>query len=62
MLRVIELTKKIVFDDKDEDIVGLNYLANGQIDEQSKVFEELDLLNRDMLKNNWTVILDGQKL
>lgn len=64
MLRVVEITKKILFDDKEngEDLVKLNYLANGSIDEGSKVFNELDLLNRDLLKNNWEVILDGQKM
>lgn len=64
MLRVVEITKKFLFDDEQngKDLVSLNYLANGTLDEESKVFNELDLMNRDLLKNNWTVILDGQKL
>ena len=64
MLRVVEITKKFLFDDEQngKDLVSLNYLANGNLDEESTVFNELDLMNRDLLKNNWTVILDGQRL
>jgi len=61
MLHVVELTKRIIFDDENgSEIVFLQNLAHK--DDESEIYDKLDLENRDLMKMRWKVVLDGQEL